>query len=122
PNVGNHSVKAPLNIGVANAGANKPPVLDISGLPVFTLQCTQGPLAGQSFVVTDPGRALITGDCADIGKVKGPILHGAAVRASSFHKGLAAMLMDAVNVYDQRFNIGFTGQQKQVLVNYLNSL
>jgi cytochrome c peroxidase len=47
PNVGNHSVKAPLNIGVANAGANSPPALDISGLPVFTLQCTQGPLAGQ---------------------------------------------------------------------------
>src|SRR5215467_11412728 len=27
PNVGNHSVKAPLNIGVADAGANTPPVL-----------------------------------------------------------------------------------------------
>jgi cytochrome c peroxidase len=57
PNVGNHSVKAPLNIGIANAGANSPPALDISGLPVFTLQCTQGPLAGQTFVVTDPGHA-----------------------------------------------------------------
>jgi hypothetical protein len=76
PNVGNHSVKAPLNIGIANAGANAPPALDISGLPVFTLKCTVGPLAGQTFVVTDPGRALITGNCADIGKVKGPILRG----------------------------------------------
>jgi hypothetical protein len=55
PNVGDHSVKAPLNIGVANAGANAPPALDISGLPVFTLRCTTGPLAGQTFVVTDPG-------------------------------------------------------------------
>jgi hypothetical protein len=72
--VGNHSVKAPLNIGIANAGPNSPPALDISGLPVFTLQCNQGPLTGQTFVVTDPGRALITGNCADIGKVKGPIL------------------------------------------------
>src|SRR5262249_41457560 len=43
PNVGNHSVKAPLNIGVADAGANSPPALDISGLPVFTLHCTKGP-------------------------------------------------------------------------------
>src|SRR5262245_58370403 len=47
PNVGNHSVKAPLNIGIANAGANKPPALDISGLPVFTLKCTSGSAAGQ---------------------------------------------------------------------------
>jgi cytochrome c peroxidase len=122
PNVGNHSVKAPLNIGVANAGANSPPALDISGLPVFTLQCQQGPLAGQTFVVTDPGRALITGNCADIGKLKGPILRGLAARAPYFHNGSAANLLDAVNFYDQRFNIGFTQQQKQDLVNFLNSL
>ena len=30
PNVGNHSVKAPLNIGIANAGPNSPPALDWS--------------------------------------------------------------------------------------------
>src|SRR5262249_1096543 len=71
PNVGNHSVKAPLNIGVADAGGKSPPALDISGLPVFTLTCTKGPLAGQIFTVTDPGRALISGQCADIGKIKG---------------------------------------------------
>jgi cytochrome c peroxidase len=122
PNVGNHSVKAPLNIGIANAGANSPPALDISGLPVFTLQCTQGPLSGQTFVVTDPGRALITGNCADIGKVKGPILRGLAARAPYFHNGSAATLLDAVNFYDQRFNIGFTDQQKTDLVNFLNTL
>ena len=40
PNVGNHSVKAPLNIGVANAGGDSPPGLNISGLPVFTLDAT----------------------------------------------------------------------------------
>jgi cytochrome c peroxidase len=122
PNVGNHSVKAPLNIGIANAGPNSPPALDISGLPVFTLQCSQGPLAGQTFVVTDPGRALISGKCADIGKVKGPILRGLASRAPYFHNGSAATLMDAVNFYDQRFGIGFTTQQKQDLVNFLNAL
>jgi cytochrome c peroxidase len=71
-----------LNIGIVNAGANAPPALDISGLPVFTLTCSEpGPLNGQTFVVTDPGRALITGKCADIGKVKGPILCGLAARA-----------------------------------------
>jgi cytochrome c peroxidase len=124
PNVGNHSVKAPLNIGVADAGSNAPPALDISGLPVFTLQCTaQGsPFFGQTFVVTDAGRALISGKCADIGKVKGPILRGLAARAPYFHNGSAATLMDVVNFYDQRFNIGFTDQQKQDLVNFLNTL
>jgi cytochrome c peroxidase len=122
PNVGNHSVKAPLNIGISNAGANKPPALDISGLPVFTLRCTSGPLAGQVFVVTDPGRAMITGNCADIGKVKGPILRGLAARAPYFHNGSAATLMDVVNFYDERFAIGFTSDQKQDLVDFLNAL
>ncbi len=125
PNIGNHSVKAPLNIGIANAdGANNPPppALDISGLPVFTLKCTQGPLAGQIFMVTDPGRALISGKCQDIGKIKGPILRGLAARAPYFHNGAAATLLDAVNFYNQRFNIGFTDQQKEDLVNFLNTL
>ena len=122
PNVGDHSVKAPLNIGIADAGANAPPALDISGLPVFTLKCTAGPLAGQTFVVTDPGRAMISGNCADIGKLKGPILRGLAARAPYFHNGSAATLKDVVNFYDQRFKIGFTDRQKQDLVNFLNTL
>jgi hypothetical protein len=122
PNVGNHSVKAPLNIGIANAGANSPPALDISGLPVFTVWCTSGPLAGQIFEVTDLGRATITGQCADIGKLKGPILHGLAARAPYFHNGSAATLLDVVNFYDQRFSIGFADQQKSDLVAFLNAL
>jgi len=113
PNVGNHSVKAPLNIGIADAS---PPALDVSGLPVFSLSC------GGGIVVTDPGRALISGKCADVGKFKGPILRGLAARAPYFHNGSAATLMDVVNFYDQRFKIGFTDQQKQDLVNFLNTL
>jgi cytochrome c peroxidase len=122
PNVGDHSVKAPLNIGIANAGSNSPPALDISGLPVFTLQCNSGPLSGRTFVVTDPGRALISGKCADIGKVKGPILRGLAARAPYFHNGSAATLNDVVEFYDERFNIGLTPQQKLDLVAFLSAL
>ena len=81
-----------------------------------------GPLQGQKFLVTDPGRALITGKCADIGKVKGPILRGLVARAPYFHNGSAATLLDAVNFYDKRFKIGLTSQQKQDLVNFLNTL
>jgi cytochrome c peroxidase len=79
-------------------------------------------LAGQTFVVTDPGRALISGNCADIGKIKGPILRGLAARAPYFHNGSAATLTDVVNFYNQRFNIGLTDQQKQDLVNFLSTL
>jgi cytochrome c peroxidase len=122
PNVGDHSVKAPLDIGIADAGANAPAGLDISGLPVFTLTCMLGPLAGKVYKVTDPGRATISGQCADIGKLKGPILRGLASRAPYFHNGSAATLTDVVNFYDQRFGIGFSDQQKADLVNFLNSL
>jgi hypothetical protein len=42
PDVGNHSVKLPINIGVANGGANNNnPGLDIADLPVFALPCVQ---------------------------------------------------------------------------------
>jgi len=115
-------VKAPLNIGIANAGAGAPPALDIAGLPVFTLQCVSGPLAGQVFTVTDPGRSLISGKCADIGKLKGPVLRGLASRAPYFHNGSAGTLLDVVDFYDRRFNIGFTEQQKRDLVAFLRSL
>jgi cytochrome c peroxidase len=123
PDVGNHSVKLPINIGIANGGANNDnPALDIAGLPVFTLSCVSGTNAGNTYVVTDPGRALISGKCADIGKVKGPILRGLAGRAPYFHNGSAATLLDAVNFYDQRFNIGFTDAQKADLVAFLQTL
>jgi cytochrome c peroxidase len=121
PNVGDHSVKAPLNIGVTDADPG-PPSLDISGLPVFTIQCNAGPHAGETYTVTDPGRALISGNCADIGKTKGPILRGLASRAPYFHNGSGTTLTDVVNFYDTRFSIGFTAQEKQDLVNFLGTI
>ncbi len=121
PNVGNHSLKLPLDIGVSDAS---PPVLGVSGLPSFTVTCTDttGPMAGQVFNVTDLGRAMITGQCADVGKVKGPILRGLAARAPYFHNGSAARLEDVVNFYDQRFNIGLSDREKADLVNFLEAL
>ena len=123
PGVGDHSRKLALNIGVTNGGPNNNnPGLDIADLPLFTLQCVAGPLVGQSFVVTDPGKALISGSCADIGKTKGPILRGLASRAPYFHNGSAATLQDVINFYNLRFNIGLTDQNKQDLVAFLNTL
>jgi cytochrome c peroxidase len=45
-----------------------------------------------------------------------------AARAPYFHNGSAATLMDAVNFYNDRFNINFTDQEKEDLVNFLETL
>jgi cytochrome c peroxidase len=80
--------------------------------------------AGQaeSFYTTDPGKALITGNCADFNRVKGPILRGLAARAPYFHNGAAANLRELVNFYNQRFQMALSEQQKNELVAFLNSL
>ena len=129
PNVGNHSIKLPINIGIAGFGPLDPikgtgaaPVLDIDGLPVFTVSCDGGPLKGTTFTVTDLGRAMISGQCADVGKFKGPILRSLAARAPYFHNGSALTLADVVTFYDQRFKIGFTEQEKEDLAAFLASL
>jgi cytochrome c peroxidase len=79
-------------------------------------------LAQQQFTVTDPGRALITGNCADIGKVKVPTLRALAARAPYFHNGSAATLNDIVEFYDQRFSMELMQEEKNDLVNFLNAL
>lgn len=116
PNVGNHSFSVPLNIGTTAYPAVA--ALDISGLPIYTIQCANG----LTVQVTDPGRAMITGSCADIGKIKGPILRGLAGRAPYFHNGSAATLSDVVEFYNQRFGLNLTDQQKSDLVAFLQTL
>jgi cytochrome c peroxidase len=119
PNAGDHSVSQPLNIGVTDYPAL--PALDVAGLPVYTIQCdtTSPPTVVRT---TDPGRAMVSGKCADIGKTKGPILRGLAARAPYFHNGSAATLGKAVDFYNQRFALGLTNQQKADLVAFLNTL
>jgi cytochrome c peroxidase len=113
PNVGNHSVSLPINIGLADASRRTP------DLPLYTLRHKA---TGQTIQTTDPGRALITGKWSDIGKFKGPILHGLAARAPYFHNGSAATLEEVVVFYDSRFNIGFTLDEKEDLIAFLRSL
>jgi cytochrome c peroxidase len=115
PNVGNHSVSAPLNIGVADV--NSP--LNVAYLPVITLQNKK---THEIKITTDPGRALITGLWKDIGRMKGPILRGLPARAPYFHNGSADSLCDVVEFYAKRFNIGFTPQEKKDLIAFLSAL
>ena len=116
PNVGNHSFSVPLNIGTTDYPA--PAGLDISGLPVYTVQCNDG----TQKQVTDLGRALISRSCADVGKVKGPILRGLAGRAPYFHNGSASSLKNVVEFYNQRFSLNLTDQQKADLAAFLQTL
>jgi cytochrome c peroxidase len=85
---------------------------------VYSITCNDGTQVRR----TDAGRALITGKCTDIGKLKGTVLRGLASRASYFHNGSAAKLLDAVNFYNDRFDLGLTNQEKADLVAFLKTL
>jgi hypothetical protein len=115
PNVGNHSVPAPLDIGVADP--KRAPFL-----PVYHFACDTGPLAGASIRTTDPGRAMVTGRCADIGKFKGPVLRALASRAPYFHNGSARTLSEVVEFYESRFEIGFSPRERAALIAFLRAL
>jgi hypothetical protein len=115
PNVGNHSVAAPLNIGVGDLTST----LDLSYLPVITLQ---NKVTNEIKTTTDPGRALITGLWKDVGRLKGPILRGLASRAPYFHNGSARSLDDVLEFYNNRFQIGLSAQEKRDLIAFLNAL
>ncbi len=130
PNVGNHSFPLPLDIGTGHSLLYETDPNIIAGLqelqqptlPVFELVCTQGTEAGQTFYTTDPGKGLISGQCTDIGRIKGPILRGLASRAPYFHNGAAGNLSQLVNFYNKRFQIGLSQQQMQDLINFLQTL
>jgi cytochrome c peroxidase len=116
PNLGNHSLSLPLDIGIAEQNQN---FLGLNYLPVITLQNIK---TGATVVTTDPGVALITGKWADIGKIKIPILRGLAARAPYFHNGSAQSLLDVVDFYEGRFAVGFSGQDFTDLIAFLSSL
>ena len=113
PNVGNHSVGLPINIGTSDATRRTP------DMPLYTLRNNT---TGEQVMTTDPGGALHTGKWADIGKFKGPVLRGLAARPPYFHNGMAAGLDDVVDFYDTRFNVGFSKQEKLDLIAFLNAL
>jgi cytochrome c peroxidase len=117
PNIGNHSVTLPIDIGVTTAS----PVggLDVESLPRYTFQQLG---TGKTIEVTDPGRGLISGRFKDLGKTKGPNLRALAARAPYFHNGSAKDLRAIVDFYDVRFHIGFTDQEKSDLVAFLGAL
>ena len=133
PNVGNHSLPLPLDIGTSRqAGFESNPGI-VAGLerltppdlPVYEIAgCPnpQNPSITTTFYTSDPGKALITGKCVDVNRGKGPVLRGLAARAPYFHNGAAANLQQLVDFYDERFQMNFTPEQKEDLIAFLNSL
>jgi cytochrome c peroxidase len=135
PNVGNHSLPLPLDIGIGHTtrpGLETDPniqqgieELNEPDLPIFLVSGCPTPFSAEqpvSFYTTDLGKGMITGLCSDVNRVKGPILRGLAGRAPYFHNGAAATLLQAVNFYNQRFSMNLTDEQKHQLVAFLNSL
>lgn len=135
PNVGDHSLPVPLDIGTSHsmlASTESDPrvsaalaELSMPDLPVYLISGCPDPFhpaVAASFYTSDPGRALITGKCSDLNRIKGPILRGLAARAPYFHNGAAADLSQVVNFYDKRFQMGLTAEQKADLVAFLGAL
>jgi cytochrome c peroxidase len=112
PNAGSNSKALLFDVGVSAADLRTP------DLPLYTFRCVSGPPR----VTTDPGLALISGRCQDIGKFKVPVLRGLATRRPYFHNGSAATLDDVVAFYDQRFGIGLTPEERADLVAFLRAL
>lgn len=112
PNAGNHSVKAPLNIGLTDPAV-------ATYLPVYTLR---NKTTGDTIETTDPGRALISGKWADVGRFKGPVLRALASRAPYFHNGSAASLEEVIDFYERRFQLGLTTQERADLLAFLRAL
>jgi cytochrome c peroxidase len=135
PNIGNRSLSSFLDIGTAHSTLPSTESnaqisaalaeLSMPDLPVYLISgCpdTTDPSQIAAFYTTDPGRALITGQCSDLYRTKVPTLRGLATRAPYFHNGAAADLSQVVNFYNQRFQIGLTPEQISELVAFLSAL
>jgi hypothetical protein len=108
-----------MDISTTNrAEAQSPP-----DLPLFRITCDDRPaphpVLGRVIYTQDPGRALISGKCADVGAIGIQQLRGLAARAPYFSNGSARDLREVVEFYERRFQIGYTEEEKKDLVNFL---
>jgi hypothetical protein len=117
-----------VDVGTVNYPTwTEPPVFsDKAELPVFKITCNPKapphPYLGRVIYTNDPGRALITGKCVDVGSIVMGQFRGLAARAPYFSNGSARNLRELVDFYDRRFDMKLTEQEKQDLVNFLSVL
>lgn len=114
-------VKA-MDIGTTNL----PTAKESPELPLFRITCNASaaphPQLGRTVLTQDPGRALISGRCADVGSILMQQFRGLTARAPYFANGSAGDLNELVDFYDRRFSIGLTNKEKQDLATFLSIL
>jgi cytochrome c peroxidase len=100
---------------------------EVSTLPQYCLRpksttstAACGTVSGD-VVTTDPGRAMVSGDIADVGKFKPPILRGLAARSPYFHAGTAQNIQMLIHFYNARFQIGLTEDEVNDLGAFLEA-
>lgn len=114
PNVGSGAVAAAtFDVGVSDASRRR------ADVPLYTLR---NKATGELRQVTDPGRGLITGKWADIGRFKAPSLRDLGARAPYFHDGSAPTLFHVVDHYKRRFDADLDDADVFALVAFLSAL
>jgi len=112
--------------GQVDLGTTNEPFADPDAdLPLFQVTCPAKhphPFLGTVIYTHDPGFALTTGKCADVGKITIQSMRGLAARPPYFSNGSAASLRDVIDFYERRYNIGLSEQDKQDLINLLSVL
>ncbi|WP_294298405.1 hypothetical protein [uncultured Sphingomonas sp.] len=111
--------------GQVDLGTTNAPFADPQPhLPLFRVTCTGKPHPhyGRTILTHDPGYALTTGRCADVGRITLQTLRGLSARAPYFSNGSAKTLRDVIDYYERRYTIGYSEQEKQDLVNLMSAL
>jgi hypothetical protein len=111
--------------GQVDLGTTTEPFADpLPHLPLFRITCKGEPHPhyGRVILTHDPGFALTTGRCADVGKITLQSMRALAARAPYFSNGSAGDLRAVVDYYDRRYNIGYSEQEKRDLVNLMSVL
>ncbi|MDF7776346.1 hypothetical protein P1X14_13910 [Sphingomonas sp. AOB5] len=111
--------------GQVDLGTTNLPFADpLPHLPLFKVTCTGKPHPhyGRVIYTHDPGYALTTGKCADVGRITLQTLRGLSARAPYFSNGSAKDLRGVIDYYDRRYAIGYTEQEKRDLVNLMRAL
>jgi hypothetical protein len=111
-----------VDLGTTNQPAANP----LPELPLFRLTCRPDarphPHLGRVVYTHDPGYALTTGKCIDIGKITAQSLRGIAARPPYFVNGSAQTLADVVAFYDKRYEMKLSDREKLDLQHLLEVL
>lgn len=100
--------------------------LNRANLPVRTFNVSLPDGTTAVIETPDPGRALITGDLADVNLFRTPTLWGVEHTAPYFHDNSSATLEELMEHYDEYFLLAgfpaFTEQEKADIIAYMKLL